>query len=276
MLKIQNVTASYGPTPILRDVNVRVDEGEMVGVMGKNGVGKTTLVKTAMGLLETDEGVVRFKGEDMTAAESGSVGRVAGRLGTSGAARTLADRSPEPIRKAAARLLPKSAGQRRADQRARLGMGYIPQGRDVFPRLTVEQNLRLGEGINDKADEYLYDLVYEYFPILDERRDQKAGTMSGGQQQMLAIGRALIGNPDLLLLDEPSEGIQPSIVEQIGEDVQRMNEELGLTVLFVEQNLDLIQKMADRCYALDKGTVVDELDGDDLSDRDAVAEYLAV
>jgi branched-chain amino acid transport system ATP-binding protein len=167
-------------------------------------------------------------------------------------------------------------GQVTANERARLGMGYIPQGRDVFPKLTVEQNLRLGEGVNVEAEEDLYDLVYEYFPILEERKTQKAGTMSGGQQQMLAIGRALVGSPDLLLLDEPSEGIQPSIVEQIGEDMQRINDELGVTVLFVEQNLDLVQTMADRCYALDKGTVVDELGSEDLEDRETVAEYLAV
>jgi branched-chain amino acid transport system ATP-binding protein len=273
MLELENVTASYGPTPILRGVDIRVEEGEVVGVMGKNGVGKTTLVKTVMGLLEADDGSVRFKGEEMTT--SGAPG-VVGRLRGSSPVQALADGAPDAARRAVGRFLSDGVSQRRADERARLGMGYIPQSRDVFPRLTVEQNLRLGEGINDDSDDDLYDLVYEYFPILQERKDQKAGTMSGGQQQMLAIGRALVGNPDLLLLDEPSEGIQPSIVEQIGEDIQRMNEELGLTVLFVEQNLDLVQTMADRCYALDKGEVVDELDAKDLRDADAVADYLAV
>lgn len=268
MLEMENVTASYGPTPILRGVDLHVDKGEIVGVMGKNGVGKTTLVKTVMGLLAADEGTVRFKGQDVTKAKPGLTGRARSYMATR-------MRGTDFGEKVADRLTTDGGGVT-ANERARLGMGYIPQGRDVFPKLTVEQNLRLGEGVNAEAEQDLYDLVYEYFPILEERKSQKAGTMSGGQQQMLAIGRALVGNPDLLLLDEPSEGIQPSIVEQIGEDIQRINEELGVTVLFVEQNLDLVQTMADRCYALDKGTVVDELGGEELEDREAVAEYLAV
>jgi len=237
--------------------------------MGKNGVGKTTLVKTVMGLLGADEGTVRFKCENVTRAEP----TASERLRESVASRVRGSKVGDRI---ADRLVADGGRQVTANQRARRGMGYIPQGRDVFPKLTVEQNLRLGEGVNVEAEKDLYDLVYDYFPILEERKTQKAGTMSGGQQQMLAIGRALVGNPDLLLLDEPSEGIQPSIVEQIGEDMQRINDELGVTILFVEQNLDLVQTMADRCYALDKGTVVDELDSDDLNDKEAVAEYLAV
>jgi branched-chain amino acid transport system ATP-binding protein len=162
------------------------------------------------------------------------------------------------------------------DRRARRGIGYIPQGRDVFPDLTVRQNLLVGESVNEDADEPLYDAVYEYFPILEERADQKAETMSGGQQQMLAIARALVGNPDLLLLDEPSEGVQPSIVERISEDLRGVNEEFGTTILFVEQNLGVIQSMADRCYAMKRGTLVDELSGDELDDEENIAKYLAV
>jgi branched-chain amino acid transport system ATP-binding protein len=232
MLDLDGVRAGYGSTPILRDVDLSVDEGEIVGVMGKNGVGKTTLVKTVMGLVEPTEGTVTFDGTDVTD-------------------------------------LP-------AHERARMGMGYIPQAREIFPDLTVEQNLKMGESVNEGGDTLLYDEVFEYFPILDERRDQKGGTMSGGQQQMLAIARALVANPDLLLLDEPSEGIQPSIVEQISEDMRAINEELGTTILFVEQNLKVIRDMADRCYAMERGTLVDQLDGDALGDEDALAEYLAV
>ena len=118
--------------------------------------------------------------------------------------------------------------------------------------------------------------MHEYFPILEERADQDAGTMSGGQQQMLAIGRAIIGNPDLLLVDEPSEGVQPSIVQSITNDLRRINEELGTTILFVEQNLSVIQGLADRCYAMDHGTIVDELDSEQLVDRNQLEQYLVV
>ncbi|MDG5759605.1 ABC transporter ATP-binding protein [Natronococcus sp. A-GB1] len=232
MLELTDLHTSYGKTPILRGVDVGVDEGEIVGIMGKNGVGKTTLVKAVMGLLEVDEGRIRFDGADVT---------------------------DEP-----------------ADVRARRGIGYIPQGRDVFPELTVEENLRMGETINEGDDRLQYEAVYDYFPILEERRDQEAGTMSGGQRQMLAIGRALVGNPELLLLDEPSEGVQPSIVQDVTRDLKRVNEELGTTILFVEQNLHVVQHLAERCYAIDKGTIVDELEGDRLESREAVTEYLAV
>jgi urea transport system ATP-binding protein len=232
MLELTNLHASYGKTPVLHDVDVAVKEGEIVGIMGKNGVGKTTLIKTVMGLLDADEGAIRFDGEEITDAST--------------------------------------------DVRARRGVGYIPQGRDVFPDLTVEENLRMGETINASNDDLQYEAVYDYFPILAERREQEAGTMSGGQRQMLAIGRALVGNPDLLLLDEPSEGVQPSIVQDITRDLTRVNEELGTTILFVEQNLHIVQNLAERCYAIDKGTIVDELDSERLDSREAVTEYLAV
>ncbi|KAA9404439.1 ABC transporter ATP-binding protein (plasmid) [Haloarcula sp. KBTZ06] len=232
MLELDEVSAAYDTTPILRDVDLSVEEGEIVGVMGKNGVGKTTLLKTVMGLLEPSEGTISYDGTDVTHAS--------------------------------------------ADERARAGIGYIPQGRDVFPKLTVEQNIKMGETIRSDSDETLYDQIYDYFPVLEERAGQEAGTLSGGQQQMLAIGRALVSNPDLLLLDEPSEGIQPSIVDQISQDMQTINEDLGTTILFVEQNLGVIREMADRCYAMERGTVVDELGPSTIADEDAIAEYLAV
>jgi branched-chain amino acid transport system ATP-binding protein len=231
MLECDSLTVAYDATPILRDVDIRVDEGEIVGIVGKNGAGKTTLLKAIIGLLDARDGTVRYRGRSLEGVS--------------------------------------------ADERAALGMGYIPQGRDVFANLTVEQNLLVGESINDGAAGTLYEEVYEYFPVLEERADQTAGSMSGGQQQMLAIGRALVGNPDLLLLDEPSEGIQPSIVEEISENMRAINEELGTTILFVEQNLGVIQDMADRCYAMKRGTVVDELDEDALREGE-VADFLAV
>jgi len=232
LLALSDVTAAYDRTPILRDVDLAVDEGEIVGVMGKNGVGKSTLMKTVIGLLEPESGTITYRGEDVTGLS--------------------------------------------ADDRARRGIGYIPQGRDVFPKLTVEQNVRMGETVNADSDEYLYEAVYDYFPVLEERADQSAGTLSGGEQQMLAIARALVANPDLLLLDEPSEGIQPSIVDQISEDMQAINDELGTTILFVEQNLGVIRSMADRCYAMERGVIVDELTGTDLDDEETISGYLAV
>ena len=163
-----------------------------------------------------------------------------------------------------------------ADERALAGIGYIPQSRDVFPDLTVEQNLEMGEHVNGDSETTRYEEVYDLFPVLEERADQNGGTLSGGQQQMLAIGRALVGDPDLLLLDEPSEGVQPSIVDRISEDIRAINDELGTTVLFVEQNLGVIRTMADRCYAIDRGEIADELTGPELTDEDAIAQYLAV
>lgn len=231
MLSCENLTVGYGSTPILRDVDLRVDDGEVVGVIGKNGVGKTTLMKALIGLLEPSHGSVEYDGTDITGWS--------------------------------------------ANERARAGIGYIPQSRDVFPDLTVEQNLLVGETVNDQTEELLYDTVYEYFPILEERSNQRAGSMSGGEQQMLAIGRALIGSPKLLLLDEPSEGIQPSIVQQIQRDIPEISDKLGMTVLFVEQNLGVIQAMSERCYAIERGTIVDELESEELTD-DALAEFLAV
>ena len=145
----------------------------------------------------------------------------------------------------------------------------------MFPDLTVKENLLVGESVG-VDDETRYEQVYDYFPILEERAGQDAGTMSGGQQQMLAIARALVGDPDLLLVDEPSEGVQPSIVQSITEDLKQINDEFGTTILFVEQNLSVIQGLAERCYAIDHGTIVDEITGDDVSERDQLEEYLVV
>jgi len=230
-LEITNLNAGYGETPILREVEFRVDDGEIVGIVGRNGVGKTTLLKSIMGLLDPETGSITYDGEELTG------------------------KAP--------------------DEHAKRSIGYVPQGRDVFPDLTVKENLLIGESVG-VDDETLYDQVYDYFPILEERADQDAGTMSGGQQQMLAIGRALVGDPDLLLVDEPSEGVQPSIVQSITEDLKQINAEFGTTILFVEQNLSVIQGLAERCYAIDHGTIVDEITGDAVSEREQLEEYLVV
>jgi branched-chain amino acid transport system ATP-binding protein len=232
MLSFSEVGAGYGQTRILEDVSFSVDEGAIVALIGRNGVGKTTLMKTAIGLLYPRSGTIHFKDDDIT-------------------------------------MTP-------ADHRARAGIGYVPQGREVFPRLTVAENLRLGNLVNeDSSTEYL-DEVFEYFPILDERRDQRAGSMSGGEQQMLAIGRALVGGPDLLLLDEPSEGVQPSIVQQVGRNITQINEELGTTILFSEQNLDFTTSTAERVYVMDQGTIVNDVVPDELHESEVVQKYLTM
>jgi len=232
LLHVRSITTGYGSTPILRGIDLAVRAGEIVAVIGRNGVGKTTMMRSLIGQLRVWDGSIRLNGREISA-------------------------------------LP-------PERRAQIGIGYIPQGREVFPRMTVEENLSIGEMINGASDRKLYDLVYGYFPILAERRRQAAGTMSGGQQQQLAIGRALIGNPVLLLLDEPSEGIQPTIVEEIARVMLTINKDLGTTILFVEQNLDMIMAMTQRCYVMDKGRIVAELPSQALADREVVKRHLQI
>ena len=232
LLGVQNLVAGYGSGDILQGITLEIWPGEMVATVGRNGVGKSTLMKTIIGLLSTRRGSIYLRGESIT--------------------------------------------HLRADQRAALGIGYIPQGRQIFPELSVEENLMMGETINCAKQSLRYDLVYEYFPILWERRRQVAGTFSGGQQQMLAIGRALVGRPTLLLLDEPSLGIQPNIIQEIGQALVKLNREEGLTILLVEQNIRLIEHVAVRAYAMDKGRIIASLTLEMLKDRETLAEYLAV
>jgi urea transport system ATP-binding protein len=232
LLAVQGLHAGYGRTPILHGIDFRVGEGEIVAIVGRNGVGKSTLMKSLIGLLPSTQGTITFGGADVT--------------------------------------------RERANKRAVRGIGYIPQGRHVFPRLTVRENLMMGLGIGGPGRDKQQALVLRTFPILQERQEQKAGTMSGGEQQQLAIGRALIGNPALMLLDEPSEGIQPSIVTQIARNIRELNREIGLSVLFVEQNIDMILSMAQRCYVMDKGRIVDQVAPEQLADDAVVRKYLAV
>jgi len=215
VLAVSGLWANYGATPILQGVDIKIGKGEIVGLIGRNGVGKTTTMRCLIGLLRATAGSIRVLGQDLT-------------------------------------------GQP-ADAFARLGIGYIPQGREVFPRMTVAENLTVGELIGGPKGKKQPDLVYQYFPRLAERRNQLAGTMSGGEQQQLAIGRALIGNPALMLLDEPSEGIQPSIVQMICEALKSIRDELGTTILFVEQNLDTILAISERCYVMEKGRITAEI-----------------
>jgi len=232
LVNVSGLRAGYGNKPVLQGMDLRVHTGEIVAVIGRNGVGKSTLMKSMIGLLPCAQGSIAFAGRSV-------------------------------------QNLP-------AWQRARLGMGYVPQGRDVFPRMTVEENLRVGESLTGRVHADAYERIYGYFPILRERRRQMAGTLSGGQQQQLALGRVLVGAPRLMLLDEPSEGIQPSIVKEISRLVLELNRASGLTVLFVEQNIDMIQAMAQRCYVMDKGRMTEELSPAMLSDPQVMKRCLSI
>ena len=232
LLSATDLRSGYGTSDVLQDVEIGVEKGEVVGVLGRNGVGKTTLMKTLMGILPARGGRVVFRETDISTFS--------------------------------------------ADQRARLGVGYVPQGRGIFPDMTIRENLLMGGLVNIERRSLDFDLVYRHFPFLKKRLSQRGGTLSGGQQAMLAIARALIGGPDLLLLDEPSDGVQPSIVHEIGRFIRDLNREHGLTVLIVEQNIELMQSVGKRAYALDKGRVVAEIPHDALMDTERVATFLAV
>ncbi len=231
MLRVQNLSTGYGRVTVVRDVNIEVEKGEIVSIIGRNGVGKSTFVKCIMGLLKTFTGKIIFHENDITDIDS--------------------------------------------FKRAHFGIGYVPQGHGTFPRLTVQENLMMGESINIAEKTTDYEVIYNYFPRLKDRLQQKAGTLSGGEQAQLAIGRALVGHPKLLLLDEPSEGIQPNIIKQISDNLLQINKDLGLTILFVEQNIQFIQSMADRCYAMDRGGIIGEHASDELT-LENIKHYLTV
>lgn len=237
MLSISNLQTGYGKVSILNDISLAVNPGEILAVIGRNGVGKTTLMKSIIGQLPVFKGQVIFCNRDI------------GKLPTI--------------------------------HRSRLGIGYVPQGRGIFNRLTVEENLKMGETVGidrviQKIRSSRYDRVFNFFPTLIEKLNQRAGSLSGGQQQMLSIGRVLVGNPELILLDEPSEGIQPNIVQSLGRIIRLLKEQEQLTVLLVEQNLDLIRLAADRCIVIDKGSVVAELLPEELDNPYTAKQYLAL
>ncbi|MGA0561484.1 ABC transporter ATP-binding protein [Ancylobacter sp. VNQ12] len=232
ILSTLGLRAGYGGKPVLQGLDLEVREGEIVAVIGRNGVGKSTLMKSLIGLVPTMDGAIVYR--------------------------------DKPVE------------QLSAFRRARLGIGYVPQGRDVFPRLTVAENIAVGGMRQGGVSEADRERVLGYFPILRERWGQRAGTMSGGQQQQLAIGRVLVANPQLILLDEPSEGIQPNIVQDIARIMVQLNKDTGVTVVLVEQNIDMIRAMAQRCYVMDKGRIVAELEREALADGDAMRGHLAV
>ena len=233
MLQIKGLNTYYGESHILRDVDMNINQGEMICLIGRNGVGKTTLLKSLIGLLTPRRGEIIFNGD--------------------------------------------LVNRKKPHQRARSGIGYVPQGREIIPYLTVEENLQLGlEALpgglarHKKIDE----LVYELFPVLKQFLARKGGDLSGGQQQQLAIARALLGKPKLLLLDEPTEGIQPNIVQDIESAVKRIISETGVGVLLVEQHLHFVRQ-ADRYYAMQRGGIVANGPTSELS-KAVVEKFLSV
>ena len=232
MLHVSNLNVYYGESHILRDVDLSVNAGQMVCLIGRNGVGKTTMLKTIMGLLQPRSGTIAFGGE--------------------------------------------SIASKLTHQRARLGIGYVPQGREIIPRLTVKENLLLGlEAKPTKIkNPEVPDEIFDLFPVLKTMLDRLGGDLSGGQQQQLAIARALMGEPQLLVLDEPTEGIQPSIILDIEAAVRRVVATRGISVLLVEQHLHFVRQ-ADWYYAMQKGGIVASGSTSELSDE-VIQRFLAV
>ena len=233
MLKISNVETFYGKIQALRGVDLNVNEGEIVSLIGSNGAGKSTLLMTISGVNKAKKGNIVFNGEN------------------------IENKEPHKI--------------------VDMGICQVPEGRRIFSRLTVEENLRLGAHANEKGKFYENDIkdVYDLFPVLSDRKTQRGGTLSGGEQQMLAIGRALMGKPKVLLLDEPSLGIAPKLVNQIFISIKNINKEKNVTIFLVEQNAKKALELADRAYVLVNGKVTIKGSGQELlKNKDIQAAYL--
>ncbi|MBN0988938.1 urea ABC transporter ATP-binding subunit UrtE [Amphritea pacifica] len=231
MISINNVNQFYGGTQILWDLNLDIKPGSCTCIMGRNGVGKTTLLKCIMGLLPVSSGEILLEGE--------------------------------PLQK------------KKAEYRAPAGIGYVPQGRDIFPLLTVEENLKIGLPIRKDGAKEIPEKIFELFPVLKEMLQRRGGDLSGGQQQQLAIGRALVLEPKVLILDEPNEGIQPNIVKQIGDVILKLNKEEGLTVILIEQKLGFARRVSEEFRLMERGRVVASDRMDNLSEE-LIRQYLAV
>lgn len=232
MLEIKELQQFYGASHTLWDIDLQVAKNTCLCLMGRNGVGKTTLLKAVMGLIPVAEGSIMFDGIDLSKS--------------------------------------------RTEVRAELGIGFVPQGREIFPLLTVEENLKVGlRAAKKQGIKQIPDSVYELFPVLKQMLSRRGGDLSGGQQQQLAIARALVLNPRFLILDEPTEGIQPNIISDIGDVITRLNRELGMTVLLVEQKLPFARKVADSFSILDRGRHVAGGQMHELDDA-MVKEYLTV
>ena len=231
ILKLSNVESAYGPIKAIRGVSLQVERGRIATVLGSNGAGKTTILKTISGIIDPRKGTVEFKGTNITAQDPAYI--------------------------------------------VQRGLVHVPEGREVFPLLSVHDNLLMGAYTRRDRDAVLRDLetVYHYFPILKERERQEAGLLSGGQQQMLAISRALMAAPELMLLDEPSLGLSPKLTKEIFEIVVRINRERGTTMLLVEQNANMALNAADYGYVLENGRIVMEDTCERLRDKEDIKEF---
>lgn len=230
MLEVRDLRSGYGRIQILDGISLNVGAGEIVGVLGHNGMGKTTLLRTLIGEVRINSGQILLDGTDITHLSM--------------------------------------------HRRARAGIGYVPQGRDIYPQLTVLENLKMGEIV--RGGDSAIDELVSYFPVLENLLERRGGALSGGEQQILALARCLVGKPKLVLLDEPTEGIQPSIVDVIAEKLGELSKALNLTILLVEQDLNFIQELAERVLILQKGRVVAEMPPSQLDDPAIVDEYLGI
>jgi len=232
LLRLSDVHAYYSECCVLRGISLEVKERSVVALLGRNGMGKTTTIRSILGLTPPRQGAVYFKGENITGLSSYKI--------------------------------------------SRMGMGLVPQGRLIFPSLSVEENLAMAATTRRKADAWTLDMAYSHFPILKERAKLSGSRLSGGEQQMLAIGRALMTNPDLLLMDEPSEGLAPIVLREITRIIKQLKES-GLSILLVEQNFPMAMALADYIYVISKGEVVHESTPEQMADNEEIkSKYLGV
>lgn len=231
MIELKSVNQKYGGTQILWDLSLEIKKGSRTCIMGRNGVGKTTLLKTIMGLLPISSGSLVINGQDMSKSS--------------------------------------------VEKRPEIGVGYVPQGRHIFPQLSVEENLKISLNCSRQPSKSIPKHIFKLFPVLEEMLHRRGGDLSGGQQQQLAIARALVLNPDILILDEPNEGIQPNIVQLIRDVLLKLNKEQGMTIILVEQKLPFARAVGEYFHLMEKGQVIASGEMQELTDQ-LVGKYLAV